>query len=97
MNRKLLRYRSRRNDEPLRLRLITLATQHRRYGLPWLIVLLRRDGVADNHKRTGRIYRSAKLQVRNAFGVSWRQGVARWPTRRFARTNGGRSISYTTG
>lgn len=64
MNRKLLRYRSRRNDEPLRLRLIALATQHRRYGLPRLTVLLRREGVADNHKRIGRIYRAAGLQVR---------------------------------
>lgn len=64
VNRKLLRYRSRRNDEPLRLRLIALATQHRRYGLPRLTVLLRREGVADNHKRIGRIYRAAGLQVR---------------------------------
>lgn len=64
VNRKLLHYRSRRNDEPLRLRLIALATEHRRYGLPRLIVLLRRDGIRDNHKRIGRIYRASQLQVR---------------------------------
>jgi len=64
VNRKLLRYRSRRNDEAIRLRLLELASNHRRYGLPRLIVLLRRDGVADNHKRIGRIYRAAGLQVR---------------------------------
>jgi putative transposase len=29
-----------------------------------MIVLLRRDGLADNHKRIGRIYRAAGLQVR---------------------------------
>ena len=64
VNRKLMHYRSRRNDEPLRLRLIALAQEHRRYGLPRLLVLLRRDGIQDNHKRVGRIYRAADLQVR---------------------------------
>jgi putative transposase len=64
VNRKLLHYCSRRNDEPLRLRLIALAAEHHRYGPPRLTVLLRRDGVLDNHKRIGRIYRLANLQVR---------------------------------
>jgi len=64
INRKLLHYVSRRNDEPLRSQLITLASEHRRYGLPRMIVLLRRDGVLDNHKRIGRIYRATGLQVR---------------------------------
>ena len=64
VNRKLLHYVSRRNDEPLRSQLITLASEHRRYGLPRMIVLLRRDGVLDNHKRIGRIYRATGLQVR---------------------------------
>ena len=64
VNRKLLHYQSKRNDEPIRLRLIALASEHRRYGLPRMIVLLRRDGVPDNHKRIGRIYRTAGLQVR---------------------------------
>jgi putative transposase len=64
VNRKLLHYASRRNDEPLRSQLVTLASEHRRYGLPRMIVLLRRDGVLDNHKRIGRIYRAAGLQVR---------------------------------
>lgn len=64
VNRKLIHYRLKRNDEPLRLRLIALASEHRRYGLPRMIVLLRRDGVSDNHKRIGRIYRAAGLQVR---------------------------------
>ena len=64
VNRKLLHYQSKRNDEPIRLRLVALATEHRRYGLPRMIVLLRRDGIVDNHKRIGRIYRAAGLQVR---------------------------------
>jgi putative transposase len=64
VNRKLLSYRSRRDDEPVRIRLVALAAQHRRYGLPRLTVLLRREGVVDNHKRIARIYRAANLQVR---------------------------------
>ena len=64
INRKLMSYRSRRNDEPVRLRLVALATEHRRYGLPRLTVLLGREGIFDNHKRIARIYRSANLQVR---------------------------------
>jgi putative transposase len=65
INRKLLHYCSRRGDDtPVRRHLETLAQAHRRYGLPRLIVLLRRDGFQDNHKRIGRIYRAAHLQVR---------------------------------
>ena len=64
VNRKLLHYCPQRNDEPLQLRLIVLAQEHRRYGLPRLLALLRRAGIQDNHKRVGRIYRAADLQVR---------------------------------
>jgi putative transposase len=64
VNRKLMNYRSRRDDEPVRLRLMALAAEHRRYGLPRLTVLLRREGILDNHKRIARIYRASNLQVR---------------------------------
>jgi len=40
INRKLMRYRPQRNDESLRPRFVALAAQHRRFGLPRLIVLL---------------------------------------------------------
>ena len=46
------------------MRLVALAAENRRYGLPRLTVLLRREGISDNHKRIGRIYRAANLQVR---------------------------------
>lgn len=60
VNRKLLSYVSRRrSDEPIRLRLIALAAEHRRYGLPRLTVLLRRLVVEGNHKRIAWIYRAA--------------------------------------
>jgi len=41
-----------------------LAGEHRRYGMPRLIVLLRREGIMDNHKRIERIYGEESLQVR---------------------------------
>ena len=41
-----------------------MASKHRRYGQRRLVVLARRDGFLDNHKRIERIYRAADLQVR---------------------------------
>lgn len=65
VNRKLLHYRScGPSDEPLRTWLIEQAGHHRRYGQRRLIVLARREGFLDNHKRIERIYRAAQLQVR---------------------------------
>jgi putative transposase len=65
INRKLLHYKPRRRpDEPLRSWLIDKAAMHRRFGQRRLIVLARREGFHDNHKRIERIYRSASLQVR---------------------------------
>jgi putative transposase len=65
VNPKLFCYRSRRHgDEPLRSWLIDTAAQHRRYGQRRLVVLARREGFSDNHKRIERIYRAANLQVR---------------------------------
>jgi len=52
-----------RADEPLQLRLIALALDHRRYGFPRLTVLLRREGFTDNRKRIHRVYVGAQLQV----------------------------------
>lgn len=53
-----------REEGPLRERLRALADERRRYGLPRLIVLLRREGIMDNHKRIERIYGEEGLQVR---------------------------------
>lgn len=44
----------------MRLRLVALAGEHRRYRLPWLTVLLRCEGGADN-KWFGRIYLAANF------------------------------------
>ena len=52
------------DDGNLRERLRALANQRRRFGYRRLIILLRREGVADNHKRIERVYREEGLQVR---------------------------------
>lgn len=65
VNRKLLHREPRQPlDEPLRSWLIAKAERHRRYGQRRMVVLARREGFTDNHKRIERIYRGAALQVR---------------------------------
>lgn len=52
-----MRYRSRRGDDAeLRSRLRELANQRRRFGYRRLHILLRREGVMINHKKTQRLY-----------------------------------------
>lgn len=65
LHRSVARYRRReRNDEAIRERLKDLAGRHRRYGYLRLHVLLRREGLAINRKRTYRLYRDEGLAVR---------------------------------
>lgn len=52
------------NDDALRERMRGLAGKHRRFGSPRLHVLLRREGLVVNHKRTERIYRQEGLALR---------------------------------
>lgn len=51
-------------DAALRRRLRELAAQRRRFGSPRLHVLLKREGLVVNHKRTERIYREEGLALR---------------------------------
>lgn len=68
-DRSTVRYRSRRRcDAKLRLRIRELAHERRRFGYRRLLVLLRREGVAMNHKRFRRLYREEGLQVRKRGG-----------------------------
>jgi len=59
-------YRSRRkgNDGALCARLRELAEQRRRFGCPRLHVMLKREGLVTNHKRTERLYREEGLSLR---------------------------------
>jgi putative transposase len=58
------RYKTRRNDDGLRERLIALAREKPRFGYRRLHVLLERGGEQVNHKRVHRIYREAGLALR---------------------------------
>ena len=52
------------SDEQLRKRLRELAEQRKRFGSPRLHILLKREGLVVNHKRTERIYREEGLALR---------------------------------
>ena len=68
-DRKSMRYRScRAEDSDLRSRLRELAQQRRRFGYRRLHILLRRDGVTINRKKTQRLYREEGLTVRRRRG-----------------------------
>jgi putative transposase len=62
------------HDEPLRQWLRQRAAQRRRFGYRRLLVLLRREGWRDNHKRVLRVYQEEHLQV----SVRKRKRTARW-------------------
>ncbi len=59
-----LRYASRRNDEPLRLRLLEAAREKPRWGYRRLQIVLDQTGEHVNHKRVYRVYREAGLMIR---------------------------------
>ncbi|WP_390474766.1 IS3 family transposase [Altererythrobacter sp. MTPC7] len=64
-DRKSVRYRSTRDDDAgLREKLRELANQRRRFGYRRLHILLRREGVMINRKKTQRIYQEEGLAVR---------------------------------
>jgi putative transposase len=64
-NRRMYRYvRLPKDDAPIRKRLEELAAERRRFGYRRLHVLLRREGFVVNIKRTRRIYKDARLQVK---------------------------------
>jgi putative transposase len=53
-----------KNDNDLRERIRELAHQRKRFGCPRIHLLLRREGLVINHKRTERIYREEGLSLR---------------------------------
>jgi putative transposase len=58
------RYASRRNDEPLRERLLEAAREKPRWGYRRLQIVLDQTGEHVNHKRIYRVYREAGLLIR---------------------------------
>ena len=64
-----IRYQSRRGDDgALRGKLRELAHQRRRFGYRRLHILLRREGLTINRKKTQRLYREEGLTVRRRKG-----------------------------
>ncbi len=53
-----------RKDTELREKIRELAYQRRRFGCPRIHLMLRREGLVINHKRTERIYREEGLSLR---------------------------------
>jgi putative transposase len=69
VDRKTVRYRSKRPDEAaLRARMRELAAERRRFGYRRLHVLLRQEGWVHNRKKTQRLYREEGLMVRRRRG-----------------------------
>ena len=69
IRRSVFRYASRRDDSALRQRLTALATEYPRYGYTLLHGMLAAEKLVVNPKRTYRIYREEKLQVRTSFRI----------------------------
>ena len=77
-DRKSVRYRCcRADDGDLRTRLRELAQQRRRFGHRRLHILLRRDGITINRKKTQRLYRDEDLTVRRRRGRKRALGARR--------------------
>ena len=66
LSRSVLQYEPIRSEETRRLsaRIIDIAHERRRFGYRRIQMMLRREGVVVNHKRTYRFYREAGLAVR---------------------------------
>jgi putative transposase len=52
-----------KDEQALRDRIKELAKRHNRFGSPRLHILLKREGLVENHKRTERIYREEGLSL----------------------------------
>lgn len=64
LNRTTLYYKpKKKDDEKLKIRLEYFAAKHRRFGLPRIHYLARREGIVKSHHRTRRVYNELGLQL----------------------------------
>ena len=91
LSRPVYRYEPRPDkDEATRERLRQLAQERKRFGSPRLHLLLRREGLVVNHKRTERLYREEALALRRkrrrkgAAGVRVEPSMAQRPNEKWA-------------
>lgn len=65
LNRSTLTYKMKtKNDQPLADRMKSLASMHQRWGLIPIHVVCKREGLVVNRKRSLRLYRSLRLQIK---------------------------------
>lgn len=66
LNRSTQRYKPHpRDDEKLKARMLELVAKHRRFGLPRIYFLLKREGLVRSRSRCQRVYREIGLQIKN--------------------------------
>jgi putative transposase len=66
-----------RGDQWLRMRMKEIAAVRVRYGFERILVMLRREGFKDNHKRVYRVYREGGLNLRSKRPRRSRSGAHR--------------------
>ena len=69
-----------RDDAALRLRIREIAQERVRYGIDRIVVLLKREGWPDNHKRIYRIYKEEGLNLRSKRPRRSRSAIHRQPS-----------------
>lgn len=73
-------------DESLELRMKELSTKHRRFGLPRLHFLLKREGLVVSKHRTERVYKKLRLQIKNRRRIK-QMAVTRVPHKKATSPN----------
>ena len=87
LNRSTMTYTPRPSkDEALERRMKELATKHRRFGLPRLHYLLKREKVATSKSRTERVYKKLRLQLKNRRRVK-QMAITRVPHNKATQPN----------
>lgn len=75
-----------KNDDAIKDRMSAIVERHRRYGLPRVHWLLKREGLVKNQKKTARIYRAMKFQIKLRKGKK-RANVIRMPLAKPTKPN----------
>ena len=87
LNRSTLTYKPRESrDEALEVRMKFFSTKHKRFGLPRLHFLLKREGLVISKHRTERVYKKLSLQIKNRRRIK-QMAVTRVPHKKATTPN----------
>lgn len=87
LNRSTITYKPRKSkDADLERRMKELSTKHRRFGLPRLHFLLKREGLVVSKHRTERVYNKLRLQLKNRRRVK-QMAITRVPHAKASKPN----------